>query len=786
MSGANFSAMRTSAGSLDTQATSIDQNADTLTSTFSDAPWTGAAKNAAQHKAEQERREHRKVSADLRALGTDLRSDADTMDNLCKLLVRDATALESDNFAVSDDWAVRDLHNYERAYLEADKDDDAVAHAQVERLQKQRAQEAANETRRLRGHATELTQVDQKTASSINSHLQTIGQLAPASADLSAARATQDMATLSGKNSDGSSPSDEQKKDAAERLHAAADLDQSTRDSLDQTGKGGISQEKFDYLKGVAAQLPDKVSNYDDVGGDLKPDQYKAVQGDVADTLRILGNPGLSTSNGDRGGMTQLPDNVQTLLTRSPTGSGTTTIPNKEGKSDAVVPTVELKRFDDWRALTNNLGSGDQDLRHGSDVDRGLLKQASEVAGKLTPGSDAQMFSTDSKISNEDVEVRRTLDAMLNNASGDHQAVHDFVTGSDSMKATISGDGAYNANDHLNGLLQHQWSSDEHGARNVFDWLKDPASVSAPGHEGQLAGETATGLAHHLSSNASDLNHMRDSTGGGLSDDYTTLGKVNPELVRSLAGDLSPYLGGLGGIPADATVAHGVTPFGSKGEMSAMFGVLDGDPQSAATINHNASNWIEYAAQEAGRDPSMSAGLGHFSGTLNDVMHDGLNEQISALKANDDYGQATRSNELGTVYDTGAAALGMIPGAGPAVGLLAPGAKLDLLGETPIPGADQADSYTAALQKLATDGRGDSLARQFSFAEGYIQDHPQQREVFENFFGEKKELDWDKVTSGSSDFKQIIDNINAYKSYAQEFDDGSGDAKVDPKKIPRP
>ncbi|WP_156377937.1 TPR repeat region-containing protein [Williamsia sp. Leaf354] len=778
MSAANFASMRSSASALDTQAQSIDTNADNLTSTFAGAPWAGAAKNSADHRAEEERREHRKVSTDFRALAKSLTSDADRMETLAKGLVRDARALEDNMFSVSDDWTVRDLYNYELGFLVADANDDAAARAQLEKLQQQRAHEAANETQHLRGQATELTQIDQKSAASINAHLDTIAKLTPASADLSKTRATQDMATLSGKNLDGSSPSDAQKEAAAERLHAAADLSEGTRDALRSSGEAGISQQKFDYLKEVAAKLPDKVSNYDDVGGDLSPEQHRAVQGDVADTMRILGNPSVSTLNGDRGGMDKLPPNVRTLLTESPTGTRSVSRHPADAKNPNTtesVATVELKRFDDWRGLTNTLGAGDQDLRLGSDVDRGLLKQGSEIAGQVTPSTAAQEYTADSRIPNQDIEVRKTLDAMLNNASGDHQAVHDFVTGND-MKATISGGGEYNPTDHLRGIVEHQWRPDELGARNTFDWLKDPALITDQGHQGVLTGETATGLARYLSSNADSLNHLEVHGGG----EYTSMGAVNPQLTQSLANDLVPHLGGLAGMPDSPLSNHFVSGFEQREQLSDMIGVFAGDPGAAQTIHHGTQDWIRVAAFEAGQHPEMDTGFASGAGSLQQALKDGLADQYEAIQQNSDYGKAIHDNQWGAMYDTASGAASLIPGVGPLVGVISPEAKLALQGDPDIPGAGAPTQDLRDLAQLQSRSGVNSLPPQIAWTDGYLQQHPEAAPQFENFMTDGH-LDWIKVHNDPKVFTDLFAQMPESDKWKTYYDGGLQADDLNPK-----
>jgi hypothetical protein len=767
---ADFSGMRTSASALDKQADSIDRNADTLSSTFTGAPWSGKGKDAATHKGEEEKREHRKVSADFRALSTTLTTSANSMDSSCKTLVRDAEGLERDMYQVSDDWTVKDLYNYPLGFSIADANDDKEARRKLERLQRERAHEAASETRRLKGLAGELTKADQDTANAINSHLQNIAKLAPASADLSKTRAEQDMAALSGKNRDGSAASDQQKRDAAERLHAAADLDNGTREFLKSSGATGISQEKFDYLKTVVNHFPGKVDGYDSVGRELSPEIRESVRGDLADSLRILGNPHISTLQGDRGGMGQLPPDFISLLKDSPASTKLNTFHGNLSKF------AEVPRLNDFKAATNLLASGDQGLRLGSDVDRGLLKQASEIAAQVTPSSgvaDYAWIDGNTPTVNS-AEVNRTIDAMLNNASGDHRAVHDFLTG-DGMAATTR-NGEYSPAQHIQGLFEHKWSADEMGARNAFDWLKDPRSVTSSGLEGELAGRSASAIAHYMSSNSGHLNSIPIADGLSAvfgADGVTTLGKLNPELLRSLASDISPYYGGLAGFPPEVLTNHHVESFDQHVQLQNLFSVFSGDTESA-NITHDAANdWIRFASHEAGADPRIDTSLGKAAGGILESLRGGLGDQLNALEQNNAYVQQVKAGIDGAVFDTSATAAGMIPGAGQAIGVLAPGVKWLLQGDVPPPGTEGHDKALTSLLRSFVDSGATSKPVALSWAEGYLRTHPEAHDRFAEVMAPDGTLNWNAAQRLSDDdFGELIEKIPDYQAFLNNFQSG--------------
>lgn len=782
---ANPSALTGSASHLDSRANAIDTNARTLTSTFEGAPWKGEARDAATDRAHREQREQQRIADDFTGLAATLRSASASMTHLVDTLRSNADALTGEMFDVAEDWKVTDTYNYPLAFAIADAAGNADARAQLKTMQRRRGHEAADATKRLTHLATELTDIDRKTAAAISAHNRQIGNLAPASAGLSSSRAKRDMDILSGKNNrDGSHPTQGQIQNALNDLHLAADLDATQRQQLSHDGRTQMSQAQFDYLSETLKRMPSNVSDLDGFGASsLTPAQRDQLHGDLGDAMRIVGNPSISTSGGKAGGMKQLPKQIQKLLTESPTqlDSGMAS-----DTSTAVKQAVKVRHLGDFTALTNTLAHGDQSLRMGSDVDRGLLKQASEIAGQIGPDDQWSRYYghyENGRMINDDHAVGRTLNAMLDNAAGDHRAVHDFITGQN-MSPTVTSGNTYVASSHMTDLLTHTWSPDQHGVQHVFDWMSDKSIVGDHGLQGRLAGESADTLGHYLSTNADSLNHIRTPSGDSLgTDSYTTLGRINPDLTQHLASSLSPYLGNFADAPESLLANHSVHSFGTVGEMSNMFSVIDGDPNAARTINHAANDWMHAIETDAGRHPGDSGGWGHSAGLLKSAVDGGLVDQQQALKDNGEWNDTVSEEARGTAIDTASAAAGMVPYAGSAAGLLSPEVKLNLLGEPTAPGSPGSD-WDQALDAIHDSPAGDSLVRQYEWAKGYLQTHPNAPE-FDEYMVDGK-LDWDRIQDSKRTFNGFINQTPGFRNFDNSYDQGLNDKAIDPESIPNP
>ncbi len=201
---------------------------------------------------------------------------------------------------------------------------------------------------------------------------------------------------------------------------------------------------------------------------------HNAAPGLLGDAFRIMSSPNVHTKAGSTGGLDRLPGSVVSLLRENPikhTTAGTST--GFPPYSFAGVP-----RLDDFKALNTILSDRtDRGLQLGTDVDRGMLKQSSEIVGALPDGDDKLFGLYDENQRVED--VRKLASSMLTNSSHDRQAVTDFLTG-ERMSVTVAEGHKYDADAHVLNILSERWSvdgaklgaeGDLSGGRDLFDWI---------------------------------------------------------------------------------------------------------------------------------------------------------------------------------------------------------------------------------------------------------------------------------------------------------------------------
>ncbi len=329
------------------------------------------------------------------------------------------------------------------------------------------------------------------------------------------------------------------------------------------------------------------------------------------------------------GGLSQLPTNVQTILTENPSVlTGTAVNPSPYGGKDQ--PNYDaLHDTDNMLALGQLMSKGDLSIQ-GSDINRAMVKQGAEIAA-LNPSADL--------IKSQTGNIANTF---LQDASGDHTAVHDALTNPHGvMDVTCTPGGHYDANSHVLDILQHQWSPDQHGAENMFKYIGDDAGA-ANQFQQQRAGESAQSLATIIAHNEATLSHDVPGASG-----HVSFGELNPGLSQVVAKSLEPYIPNLAGVTDnDLLVNHycgnldtasgtdnSVTVDGTQlnhtpGDLSNLFKVIDSNPQAATEFN-------TAAAHLAGQ-LDFAYGAGHHDaayeqGQLTGAMKNGLSDELSAL-----------------------------------------------------------------------------------------------------------------------------------------------------------
>ncbi|MCP9622932.1 hypothetical protein FOH10_01485 [Nocardia otitidiscaviarum] len=231
----------------------------------------------------------------------------------------------------------------------------------------------------------------------------------------------------------------------------------------------------------------------------------------------------------------------------------------------------------------------------------------------------------------------------------------------------VLGDG-YDRDNVMVPLMTHDW--DDGGAtlgNGMFGWIGEDARVDpdvGPTDANVRAGQAAFGLTQLLSSTeteggTSPFERWLDMGEGKESD---ALGQVNPELTRSMATALEPYVGKMVGMTDDlsGTVGFGDTPtldrevFDSPIEATRVMTVLNTDLQAGTIINAAAlaeSMRMDsiFATDEAGDGMGRSRG-GQYANRLTWLVNEGIGASLGELQGDYDKLAADQQARYNTAY----------------------------------------------------------------------------------------------------------------------------------------
>lgn len=639
VNGFNFGSLDQAASHATTIGTGIQQDADRVSHTISGLDWSGGARGAADDRASREHTQLSRVAHAFDDLSDAAKSGNAAMSHISDALKQNANGLEADMFKVSDDWGVTDTYNYALADAVAAANNDPVAQQQIAELKAKRAEEAKTGATRLKRLAQEFDEADEKCTSQIKSANEAISSLAPVASGLSSKGADSIADALNGGHP--LSPSQ------LSQLKAATNLTPDQIDALKHGKPANLSQGQYDFIKELTHGMDGK--SIDQITGMGAGPSHGAVQNGLANATVMMGTPNVGTAAGDHGGMGALPQNLQSILTKN----------MATGKSD---PTGFFK-------FSNFIGKSNPELRQGSDVSRGILKQASEISG-YAKNDPVANFAHPPDWQNSGEVLNHELNQALNVGASDKIATHDFITGKN-MDVTCSDGGHFNANTHLTDLTTHHWEDQTSGVDKMFKWVGQDAA--SPDHfSADLAHDAANSLGHHLGSEANIGANQQ-------------LGVINPEMSKTLATAVSPYLGnfaGAGGLPGipDMHIGHM-----QQGELQNMFQALNSSPESAKIINTAGQHWMNYMSYQYGMHPdsNLAMNAGQIGGAMTGGYHNEwnyLNDQIYHQHMQD---YQDNMNSYKAISD----AVGMVPWAGGPANMAADGAGLPdaLFGPQPTP-----------------------------------------------------------------------------------------------------
>lgn len=162
---ANATALGDMAKPVRDAASKLAESGERVHNTVYEFDWEGHTKNAADERADRELTQDRTVAADLHTLADAYENGQNTMQPIIDGLRTKAQGLESDNFAVSEDWVVTDIFDYGAASGLAKLM--GLDDADMTQLQTTRANEATTETVNLQHLADDLGTADTATATAI-------------------------------------------------------------------------------------------------------------------------------------------------------------------------------------------------------------------------------------------------------------------------------------------------------------------------------------------------------------------------------------------------------------------------------------------------------------------------------------------------------------------------------------------------------------------------------------------------------------------------------------------
>ncbi|MET9490201.1 hypothetical protein [Nocardia sp. NPDC006630] len=615
-------------GVLNTQATEWDQKAQSLGSTLDAAAhsvdgshhyWIGDAGDAMRDRHDEIHGDATTIKTALENGVTAARNGATAIQAAKTALLNQITTAEGAGFTVSDTGEVK-IGTYMLMMLQLMGGDTAQGPQAGLESRAQDYQKA------IQAALTDCGTADDQAMTAINNAFAnlTTTQVQQPTTDqldqLTADQARKDLQAVKDGTADDATLA---------RIRMATTLSDYDKQELNNGDTVGLAQ--YPYLQTLTQGMSDMSSDdINQLGSKLKgngPDQVKAA---IANDFRIISDPQVHSLDGkDTGGLSQLPKNVQKVLTENPSVLTGTAIsvapiavpdqPNYDALHDA----------DNMLALGQLMSNGDSSIQ-GSDINRAMIKQGAEIA-TLNPSADTIKGMTGTLANN-----------FLQDASGDHTAVHDaLVNAHGVMDVTCTPGGHYNANSHVLDILQHQWSPDQHGAENMLKFIGDDAGASNQFQQ-QRAGESAQSLATIIAHNEVTLSHDVPGYGGRVS-----FGELNPGLSQVVAKSLEPYIPNLAGVTQnDLLVNHycgnldtasgtdtSVTVDGTElthtpGDLSNLFKVIDSNPQAATEFN-------TAAAHLAGQ-LDFAYGAGHHDaayeqGQLTGAMKNGLADELSTL-----------------------------------------------------------------------------------------------------------------------------------------------------------
>lgn len=327
-----------------------------------------------------------------------------------------------------------------------------------------------------------------------------------------------------------------------------------------EAGRLTIPQSSMDYLNSFSRSLDGQsIGQLKDMMGKMpEPDAKNVMNG-----FQMISDPKVQAPGpkGMKGSFDRLPDGIKNVAANTPKLEGGTTV----GQFQDLLG--------DRKDLAAIMHKGSADFMHGSDLDRAVLKQSSQLLDAM-PGK--SWDSGDGALNGPIKDSREAIQSMLSAAGRDNMAVHDLVAGVD----------GHTPNDKFIGeLLKQDWNDNGAGAGALAHGIPDVSNDPSQAGAAQRAGETIHAIDQYAGSHGKDLSEITLSSGEKM-----TFAELNPDLARELGQANDHFTDDMVGRNLDNT--RGFEPLDEvRGKDANMphtrdlFGILEGNPEAAKAIH---------------------------------------------------------------------------------------------------------------------------------------------------------------------------------------------------------
>ncbi|MFD4366179.1 hypothetical protein [Rhodococcus sp. NPDC058521] len=599
----------------------------------SDAYWEGVTAEAAQDRANADKKTAVVVVDVLEALATRAKDGFHEVDAPLQRARHAITGAEAAGFRVSENLTVTDSA--------PDPDE-------------QRVQDLRDWQREITDAATATQQADQTVKDALNAGRGDLRAKFTSVATLGADQGRSDAADLAG-NPESLTP------EQIARITEAATLTPEQLDALESGSPATIPASQMEYLNQLSRSLdgksPQEIQQLIDK---LPPDTQRSV----ANSFQLVSNEKVTASvKGDsevptEGGVELLPAKMKESLTRDDL-----VVSGFEGSGYSLRPSTALNGVADNQAIAEIVGAGDPEYKAGSSLDHHLMDVGrqyldAQVAHEQNPDHKFNYFTVDGKGTTDTDFTEGIFQAV----GDDKIAVHDPVTNPE------------HGQDFVSDVLTHNWSDDGKAASTMFQFGELDSSVQDPNNASDVATATRTGdimeaVARGVSSDDAwkKLSEIPEANG-------QSAGQLNPELLRSVSHSMAPYMTDLAG--GDQLDKPGFDTAGwidpednnSFSGSSNVFAFMNTDAEAGESFTRVAIEGQLAAQGQYALDPRADGAANYLdrAGRLSGLIDNGLSQALQAeyddeaARAKEEYDR--KSTAYGAITSLGAEGIGRLPG----------------------------------------------------------------------------------------------------------------------------